>query len=70
MVRLWNPAWRSRWPTAARLHSDEGGATAVEYGLIAALVTIAILAGLRTLGATLFGLPLPALVAAFENALP
>ena len=69
MMRLWHSTWRSRWPTATRLQSDDSGATAVEYGLIAALITIAILASLRTLGANLFGLPLPALIAAFESAL-
>jgi len=34
----------------ARLRSDQRGATAVEYGLIAALIVIAMLAGLSTLG--------------------
>ncbi|MDQ3145098.1 MAG: Flp family type IVb pilin [Pseudomonadota bacterium] len=33
-----------------RLRSDKRGATAVEYGLIAALIIIAMLAGLSTLG--------------------
>ncbi len=33
-----------------RLRSDERGATAVEYGLIAALIVIAMLSGLSTLG--------------------
>ncbi len=33
-----------------RLRSDERGATAVEYGLIAALIVIAMLSGLGTLG--------------------
>ncbi len=33
-----------------RLRSDERGATAVEYGLIAALIVIAMLGGLSTLG--------------------
>jgi len=70
MVRLWNPTWRSRWPTAARLIADPSGAVALEYGLIAALVTIAILGTLRTLGVSLAGLPLPSLVAAFQSALP
>ncbi len=33
-----------------RLRSDKRGATAIEYGLIAALMIIAMLTGLRTLG--------------------
>ncbi|MCY7338723.1 MAG: Flp family type IVb pilin [Sphingomonas bacterium] len=33
-----------------RLRSDKRGATAIEYGLIAALIVIAMLAGLGTLG--------------------
>jgi pilus assembly protein Flp/PilA len=30
--------------------NDESGATAIEYGLIAALISIAIIGGARTLG--------------------
>ena len=33
-----------------RLRSDKRGATAIEYGLIAALIVIAMLAGLGSLG--------------------
>jgi len=33
-----------------RLRSDKRGATAIEYGLIVALIAIAMVAGLRTLG--------------------
>ena len=34
---------------------DESGATAIEYGLIAALISIAIVAGATTLGSELSG---------------
>ena len=34
----------------ARFVKDESGATAIEYGLIAALISIAIIGGARTLG--------------------
>jgi pilus assembly protein Flp/PilA len=34
----------------ARFAKDESGATAIEYGLIAALIAVAIIAGGRTLG--------------------
>jgi pilus assembly protein Flp/PilA len=33
-----------------RLLKDESGATAIEYGLIAALISVAILGGLSNLG--------------------
>lgn len=36
-----------------RFVADESGATAIEYGLIAALIAVAIIAGARTLGTTL-----------------
>lgn len=34
---------------------DESGATAIEYGLIAALIGVAIIAGVRALGTSLSG---------------
>jgi pilus assembly protein Flp/PilA len=33
-----------------RLRTDKRGATAIEYGLIAALIAIAMMGGLKTLG--------------------
>jgi pilus assembly protein Flp/PilA len=36
--------------TLRRLRSDERGATAIEYGLIAALIAVAIVSSLSTLG--------------------
>ena len=36
--------------TFRRLRSDKRGATAIEYGLIAALIVIAMMAGLSKLG--------------------
>ena len=33
-----------------RLHADQRGATAVEYGLIAALIVLAMIGGLSMLG--------------------
>jgi Flp pilus assembly pilin Flp len=70
MVRIWNPTWCSRWRTAARLQADASGAVALEYGLIAALVVVAILGGLRTLGISVVNLPLSALIATFQSAVP
>ena len=37
----------------SRLIQDESGATAIEYGLIAALVSVVIIAALTTLGENL-----------------
>ncbi|MGB3812797.1 MAG: Flp family type IVb pilin [Shinella sp.] len=37
----------------ARLVKDESGATAIEYGLIAALISVALIAGATSLGDTL-----------------
>ncbi|MGE0282031.1 MAG: Flp family type IVb pilin [Rhizobiaceae bacterium] len=37
----------------ARFAKDESGATAIEYGLIAALIAVAIIVGAGTLGNTL-----------------
>jgi Flp pilus assembly pilin Flp len=70
MVRLWKLTRGSRRQTAARLLADTNGAVAVEYGLLAALIVMAILGSLRTLGVNLVNLPLPSLIAAFEGALP
>ncbi len=39
--------------TLRRLLKDESGATAIEYGLIAALISVAIIAILGTLGTNL-----------------
>jgi pilus assembly protein Flp/PilA len=38
-----------------RFIRDESGATAIEYGLIASMVGIAIIAGVKALGTTLSG---------------
>ena len=40
----------------ARFIRDEAGATAIEYGLIAALVAVAIIAALTALGSSLNGI--------------
>ncbi|GJE14490.1 MULTISPECIES: Flp family type IVb pilin [Methylobacterium] len=36
-----------------RFASDESGATAIEYGMIAALIAVAIIATLKTVGTSL-----------------
>ncbi len=37
----------------SRFKKDESGATAIEYGLIAALISVALIAGASTLGSAL-----------------
>ena len=37
----------------SRFLKDESGATAIEYGLIAALISVALITGATTLGSTL-----------------
>ena len=39
----------------SRFLKDESGATAIEYGLIASLIGVAIIAGVRALGTKLSG---------------
>jgi pilus assembly protein Flp/PilA len=41
--------------TLRKLLKDEGGATAIEYGLIAALVAVGIILALTTMGTSLNG---------------
>ena len=59
---------RSRWHAALSLRGDEAGATAIEYGLIAALIVLAILGGLNTLGTDIAGLPLQTIIDAIVAA--
>lgn len=40
----------------ARFANDESGATAIEYGLIAALIAVGIIAAATTLGTSLTGI--------------
>jgi len=42
--------------TIARFANDESGATAIEYGLIAALIAVGIIAAATALGGSLSGL--------------
>lgn len=42
--------------TMIRMFKDEEGATAIEYGLIAALISVAAIASMTALGGSLTGL--------------
>jgi Flp pilus assembly pilin Flp len=59
------PWWRSAFTPVA----DETGATAVEYGLIAALIVLAIISGLQALGADMAALPLQSIIDALQSVL-
>jgi pilus assembly protein Flp/PilA len=50
-MRLFN-----HFPTFVRLLRDDSGATAIEYGLIAALVAVAAIGAMTTLGTNLSGI--------------
>jgi Flp pilus assembly pilin Flp len=56
-------------PLASVLWQDETGATAVEYGLIAALIVVALLSGLKALGLDMAGLPLQSIMTALQSVL-
>jgi Flp pilus assembly pilin Flp len=56
-------------PLARVLWKDETGATAVEYGLIAALIVVGLLSGLKALGMDMANLPLQSIIAALRSVL-
>jgi Flp pilus assembly pilin Flp len=60
---------RPQWQSALTQLADESGAVAIEYGLIAALIALAILGTLVQLRESLVGLPLQLLIDAFNAAL-
>ena len=70
MAQLWylTLALRPSGYPPTRLRTDSRAAVGVEYGLLAALVAIAILGSLRGLGVSLTNLPLPSLITAFQGA--
>jgi Flp pilus assembly pilin Flp len=60
---------RPSWQDALAQLGDESGAVALEYGLIAALIVLAVLGTIIQIGDSLFGLPLQLLVDALAAAL-
>ena len=60
----------TRWirRNAVDLCQEASGAVAVEYGLIAALIMVAILGTIVQVGDALFGLPFQLLIDAFTGA--
>jgi Flp pilus assembly pilin Flp len=60
---------RSMGQNAVDFWQETSGAVALEYGLIAALIAVAILGSIIQLGESLFGLPLQSLIDAFAGSL-
>ena len=60
---------RSIGRNASDLWPETSGAVALEYGLIVALIAVAILGTIIQLGEAVFGLPLQSLIDAFAAAL-
>jgi Flp pilus assembly pilin Flp len=56
-----------RWRTTLPLLADETGATAVEYGLIGALIALAILGALKALGQDMASLPIQSIITAISS---
>ena len=54
------------WQALPSLRADDTGGTAVEYGLIAALIVLAILGGLKTLGASIATMPMQSIIDAIQ----
>lgn len=63
------PTARRSGQNAVDLWQETGGAVALEYGLIAALIAVALIGSLVGLRDSLVGLPLQSLIDAFVNAL-
>ena len=61
---------RPWWRSAVTSLADETGATAVEYGLIAALLVLAIISALQALGADMAALPLQSIIDAIQSVIP
>lgn len=60
------PAAQTGW---RRLASATGGGTAIEYALLAALITLVLISALGEVRTALVGLPLNALIEAFGSIL-
>jgi Flp pilus assembly pilin Flp len=57
---------QSRRPRALSRLAEETGAIGVEYGLLAALIALAIMGTIRTLGLNLVNLPLQSIIDAIQ----
>ena len=65
-ARVCKPTHRTRCQQALRRIAEEGGAIGVEYGLLVALIALAILGTIRTLGVSLGSLPLQSIIDAIQ----
>jgi Flp pilus assembly pilin Flp len=64
--RLCPPACRTALRHVRALLGERGGSIGIEYGLIAALVALVVLGGIKALGGSLTGLPLATIAAALN----
>ena len=65
-ARAYNSTQQKRCPRALSRLADEAGAIGVEYGLLIALIALAILGTVRSLGVSLASLPLQSIIDAIQ----
>ncbi len=65
-ARLCKPTHQTRHEQALSRLAEETGAIGVEYGLLIALIALAILGTIRTLGLSLATLPLQSIIDAIQ----
>ena len=65
-ARVCESTHQTRSQQALRRIAEEGGAIGVEYGLLVALIALAILGTIRTLGLSLASLPLQSIIDAIQ----
>ena len=65
-ARAHNSTQQKRCPRALSRLVDETGAIGVEYGLLVALIALAILGTVRSLGVSLASLPLQSIIDAIQ----
>ena len=69
-ARAYNPTHQTSRQRAVRRLADDTGAIGVEYGLLIALIAIAILGTVRSLGVSLATLPLQSIIDAMQAVIP
>jgi Flp pilus assembly pilin Flp len=65
-ARACHSSHQTRWQRAVRRLAEESGAIGVEYGLLVALIALAILGTVRSLGVSLASLPLQSIIDAIQ----
>lgn len=65
-ARVCRSTHQTRRPRAPSRLAEETGAVAAEYGLLVALIALAVLGTIRTLGVSLASLPLQSIIDAIQ----